>query len=272
MTTCVNTGTLPHRPKQPTRRSPLKQEATTTPPPSGSFSWSRTLVYALGEGTNSLVMNGVLAFALIYYTKALGMNPFWAGVTMSVSMFWEAVSEPLMGHISDNTRSRWGRRHPHMVLGGGLMAVGCYLICAVPEVFRGSPGWTFWYLVTINLILRTGLTMFFIPYMALGFEICSDYQGRSRLQAVRVIFNMLINFAGPAMAWTVFFRDQGGIQGTTVASNHRNMVQWSKPSDNGSPSGNPEGGCAGGSNRCLDPQRLWRGDANQSGAVPARPH
>ena len=152
------------------------------------------------------------------------------------------------------------------------MAVGCYLICAVPEVFRGSPGWTFWYLVTINLILRTGLTMFFIPYMALGFEICSDYQGRSRPQAVRVIFNMLINFAGPAMAWTVFFRDQGGIQGTTVASNHRNMVQWSKPSDNGSPSGNPEGGCAGGSNRCLDPQRLWRGDANQSGAVPARPH
>jgi GPH family glycoside/pentoside/hexuronide:cation symporter len=242
----------------------LKQEAT-TPPPSGSFSWSRTLVYALGEGTNSLVMNGVLAFALIYYTKALGMNPFWAGVTMSVSMFWEAVSEPLMGHISDNTRSRWGRRHPHMVLGGGLMAVGCYLICAVPEVFRGSPGWTFWYLVTINLILRTGLTMFFIPYMALGFEICSDYQGRSRLQAVRVIFNIIINFAGPAMAWTVFFRDQWGIQGTTVASNHRNMVQWSKPSDNGSPSGNPAVGSAPkpGVTPSAALPRVWVGGASQ---------
>ena len=65
------------------------------------------------------------------------MNPFWAGVTMSVSMFWEAVSEPLMGHISDNTRSRWGRRHPHMVLGGGPDGGGM-----LPDLCRsgGVPG------------------------------------------------------------------------------------------------------------------------------------
>jgi GPH family glycoside/pentoside/hexuronide:cation symporter len=181
------------------------------------------LTYALGEGANSLVMNGVLAFVLIYYTKALGLDPFWAGVAMSASMFWEAVSEPLMGHISDNTRSRWGRRLPHMTVGGLLMAAGSYLICAVPAAFQVSPWWTFWYLVAINLVLRTGLTMFFIPYMALGFEICADYQGRSRLQAIRTIFNMVVNFAGPAMAWTFFFQDRGGIRGTTVAANYQHM-------------------------------------------------
>jgi glycoside/pentoside/hexuronide:cation symporter, GPH family len=183
----------------------------------------RMLAYALGEGANSLVMNGVLAFVLIYYTKALRLDPFWAGVAMSASMFWEAISEPLMGHISDNTHSRWGRRLPHMAIGGLLMAVCSYLICAVPAMFRGNPWPTFWYLVAINLVLRTGLTMFFIPYMALGFDICADYQGRSRLQAIRTIFNMAVNFAGPAMAWTFFFKDRGGIRGTSVAANYQHM-------------------------------------------------
>lgn len=181
------------------------------------------LVYALGEGANSLVMNGVSAFALLYYTKALGLDPFWAGVAMSLSLFWEAISEPLMGHLSDHTRSRWGRRHPYMIAGGLLLAGGCYLMWAVPETFRGHPGWIFWYLVVINLTLRTGLTMFFIPYMALGFEMCSDHHGRSRLQAIRVIFNMVANFAGPAMAWAIFFQDRNGLRGTTVPANYLHM-------------------------------------------------
>ncbi len=180
-------------------------------------------IYALGEGANSLVMNGVFAFAMIYYTKALGLDPFLAGIAMAVSMFWEAVSEPLMGHISDNTRSRWGRRHPYMVFGGLLMSVCCYLILAVPETFRASPWMTFWYLLAINLILRAGLTMFFIPYLALGFDICTDYQGRSRLQAIRAIFSMIANLAGPALAWAVFFQDRNGVRGTTVPANYMHM-------------------------------------------------
>ena len=75
----------------------------------------------------------------------------------------------------------------------------------------------------MNLLLRTGLTMFFIPYMALGFELCTDYQGRSRLQGIRQIFNMLANFAGPAMAWALFFQDKAGVRGTTVAANYLHM-------------------------------------------------
>jgi len=184
---------------------------------------SRMFVYALGEGANSLVMNGVFAFALIYYTKALGLDPFWAGLAMSAAILWEAISEPLMGHLSDHTRGRWGRRHPYLIFGGLLMALCCYLIWAVPQILRDHPWGIFWYLVAINLLLQTGLTMFFIPYIALGFELCRDYQGRSRLQAIRLIFNLIVNFAGPAMAWTWFFRDQGNTRGTTVPANYQRM-------------------------------------------------
>ncbi len=183
----------------------------------------QTAIYSLGECANSLVMNGIFGFAMLFYTKALGLDPTWAGLAMSVSVFWEAVSEPIMGHVSDRTRSKWGRRHPYMLVGGLLMAACSYLIWAVPEAVRGSQMAVFWYLLTMNLVLRTGLTLFFIPYLALGFEMCADYEGRSRLQSFRQVFNMAANFAGPAMAWSIFFRDKDGVQATTVEANYHHM-------------------------------------------------
>jgi GPH family glycoside/pentoside/hexuronide:cation symporter len=191
--------------------------------PAKSCSFSQMLTYGVGECANSLVMNGVFGFAMIFFTKALGLNPIWAAFAMGVSVVWEAIFEPIMGHISDNTRSRWGRRHPYMIVGGILMAVCSYMIWFVPEVFRSSQMSTLGYVIVVNLVLRTGLTMFFIPYMALGFEMCSDYQGRAKLQSIRQIFNMAANFAGPAMAWSIFFQDRGNIRGTTLAVNYLHM-------------------------------------------------
>ncbi len=186
--------------------------------PTGSM-----MTYSLGECANSLVMNGIFGFAMLFYTKALGLDPKWAGFAMSLSVFWEAITEPVMGHISDNTRSRWGRRHPYMLVGGLLMAVCSYLIWTVPAGFRDDQMSIFWYLVSMNLLLRTGLTMFFIPYLALGFEMCTDYQDRSRIQGMRWVFNMIANFAGPAMAWTFFFKDKDGVAATTVEANYHHM-------------------------------------------------
>lgn len=179
--------------------------------------------YSLGECANSLVMNGIFGFAMLFYTKSLGLDPTWAGLAMSVSVFWEAITEPVMGHISDNTRSRWGRRHPYMLIGGLVMALCSYLIWTVPGFCRGSQMGIFWYLVGMNLLLRTGLTMFFIPYMALGFEMCTDYEGRSRLQGIRQILNMAANFAGPAMAWVFFFGGKGNEQATAIEANYHRM-------------------------------------------------
>jgi GPH family glycoside/pentoside/hexuronide:cation symporter len=178
------------------------------------------LMYAFGECATSLVLNGINGFLMLYYTKALGLNPKWAGIAISVSIFWEAVSEPVMGHISDNTRSRFGRRHAYILIGGLLMAGFFYLIWGVPQVFLGSNLVLFSYLVVMNLLLRTGITVFFIPYMALGFEMCGDYQGRSKIQSLRFIFSMIANIAGPAMAWKIFFNDAHGVQATTVPGNY----------------------------------------------------
>lgn len=191
-------------------------------------SFPRMLGYGLGECANSLVMNGLFGFAMLYYTEALGLSPWLAGVAMSVSVFWDAVTDPVMGYVSDRTRHRFGRRHPWMLVGGLMMALCFYFLWDVPVALHGQTLPLFAYLVTMNLLLRTGLTMFFIPYMALGFELCPDYKGSSRIQAVRQVMNMAANFAGPALAWSVFFRDSVGadgakILGTAVPSNFVHM-------------------------------------------------
>jgi glycoside/pentoside/hexuronide:cation symporter, GPH family len=190
-------------------------------------SWSRMLLYGSGEGANSLVMNGLAGFAMLYYTEALGLSPALAGLALSLSVFWEGLTEPAMGHISDRTRSRFGNRHPWMLVGGLVMAVCFYLVWAVPTPLRGNQQGLFVYLLTVNLLLRTGLTMFFIPYIALGFEVAPSYDGRARLQGVRQICNMAANFAGPALAWSLFFRDTPGaagpVPGTSNPDNFTSM-------------------------------------------------
>ena len=190
---------------------------------SRSTSLGRMMAYSTGECANSLIMNGLFGFAMLYYTKALGLSPSLAGLAMSVSVFWEAITDPVMGYVSDRTRSRFGLRHPWMILGGALMAVTFYFVWAVPQAIIGHSQATFWYLVTMNLILRTGLTMFFIPYMALGFELVTDYQQRATLQGLRQAFNMAANFAGPAMAWSIFFQNQHTTEGTDIAANYVHM-------------------------------------------------
>jgi GPH family glycoside/pentoside/hexuronide:cation symporter len=84
----------------------------------------------------------------------------------------------------------------------------------------------FVYLFTMNIMLRTGITVFGIPLVALGFEICTDYSGRVRLQGIRNAVNMLANFLGPALAWTLFFSDNEVKRATHVEANYLQMSTW----------------------------------------------
>lgn len=172
--------------------------------------------YSAGEAATSLVMNGLYGFALLFYTDALGLPASMAGAALSISIFWEAVTEPAMGYLSDRTRSRWGARFPWIIGGGLSMAAAFVAVWTVPVGIRSDHTATFLYLVIANLLLRTGLSAFSIPYLALGFDIVPSYNGRSRLQAVRQVANMVANFCGPALAWSTFLRDGIAADGSVL--------------------------------------------------------
>lgn len=186
--------------------------------------------YAIGDGAVSLSVNGINNFALLYYTQVLGLGASYAGLALSVTLLWDAVTDPVMGHVSDATRSRFGKRHPFMVLGGVALAICFFFLWWVPEGLSGSTQ-LFWYLLGINLLVRTAITVFTVPFIALGFEICTDYDERSTLQGIRFFLNQIANFGGGALAWILFFTDQTNadgsrLDGTKVVENYLQMGTW----------------------------------------------
>lgn len=182
--------------------------------------------YSLGECSNSLILNSLFGFAMMYYTDALGLKPFLAGLAMALSTVWDAISDPVMGHISDNTRSRFGRRYLYTSLGGIAMVVIFFFLWWVPDVFLSSNMKLFWYLTVLNILLRTAFTVFFVPYIALGFEICTDYTGRTKLQGIRTSLSMAANLGGPALAWAIFFNNNEVVRATGVAANYIKMGSY----------------------------------------------
>lgn len=180
--------------------------------------------YSLGACSESLIMNSFFGFAMLYYTKALGLPPEYAAWAAFMAGIWDAVTDPVMGHISDNTRNRFGKRFPYMVLGSVLMVASFFFIWYVPEFFKTGMMLLFWYLVVMNLLLRTAFTIFVVPYTALSFEMCHDYTDRSKIQGIRYAMNMAANLLGPAMAHTLFFgNDTEGVRANNVAQNYVNM-------------------------------------------------
>jgi GPH family glycoside/pentoside/hexuronide:cation symporter len=139
---------------------------------------------------------------------------------MAVAVFWDAVTDPVMGHITDNTRSRFGRRHPYILLGGIASIIVFLFLWYVPAAVRSDPLAIFWYLVFVNLLQRTAITTFVIPYVALGFEMCTDYDGRVSLQGIRSAMNMAANLLGPALAWSIFFSDNEPVRATSLEENY----------------------------------------------------
>ena len=179
--------------------------------------------YSVGECANSLIMNSLFGFAMLYYTDALGLPHSTAGIAMALAIFWDAVTDPVMGHITDNTKSRFGRRHPHILL-GGLAVIATYIfLWYVPGIFKSSAEMLFWYLLVINLLQRTAITVYWIPYTALGFEMCTDYGGRVKLQGIKLAMNMVANVLGPGLAWAIFFSNNESVRATSVEDNYLQM-------------------------------------------------
>ena len=155
-------------------------------------------VYSSGGIVSGAVLVGPQYFILLYYSQVLGLSASLVGFAMAVALFFDAVSDPTVGFVSDNWKSRWGRRHPFLY-GSILPILGFHLLLWLPPAGLGETA-LFLYLLVGIVGLRLAITLFDVPANALVPELTSDYEDRTKLFAYKhMSYWMVGSIMGVAM-------------------------------------------------------------------------
>lgn len=146
---------------------------------------------ALGSGYLAIFYgnSGVKSLAIPVYQMVLGVNPAVLGLVLAIPRFWDALTDPVVGIISDNFHTRFGRRKPLIILGAFLQAVAFGFIWMVPKGM--SQASTIAYLVGTLLLFYTCFSVFSVPLMSLTYEMTPDYQERTRVSAYGGFFQKI---------------------------------------------------------------------------------
>ena len=134
-------------------------------------------------GGGGMALIGVLYF--VFLTDIIALNPILAGAVVLISEIWDAISDPLMGVIGDNTRTRLGRRKPYIILGGCLLAVAFSLIFM--PIKGWGQGWKFVYAAATYLLYNTVSTVINVSYSSMSAEISADSAERDKANVLRLV-------------------------------------------------------------------------------------
>jgi GPH family glycoside/pentoside/hexuronide:cation symporter len=133
-------------------------------------------------------------WTLNYLTDTVGLSAAAAGAAVMIGKLWDAVTDPMMGFISDRTRTRWGRRRPYLLFGAIPLALTMWLFFTNPHI--GSQAWlTIWAAIAL-CALNTAYTVVNIPYSSLTPELTKDYHERSSLNGFRFGFAVIGTILG----------------------------------------------------------------------------
>ncbi len=161
--------------------------------------------YGVGDLGNSIAMQVVSSYFVFFMTAVLNMPGTIAGLAIGLSVFWDAFTDPIMGYVSDFTRSkRFGRRHLYILIGMVGVAVSILVLFNIP-VDMSLTNKTILIFVFV-IIYKSFMTMLLTPYAALGSELVKDYHERTRIQSIRSIFFMVGIVSTVALGMALFFR------------------------------------------------------------------
>ncbi len=158
----------------------------TAPRPLNKPSLGTKLAYGVGSVAFGVKNNGFDYFLLIFYSQVLGADASLVGTALLIGLLFDAFSDPIIGYLSDNTRSRWGRRHPYMYGAAIPIAFAYYFLWNPPADVRGND--LFLYLLTLVIGIRFLITLYEVPSSALVAEITDDYDERTSMLSFRYFF------------------------------------------------------------------------------------
>ena len=142
-------------------------------------------------------------FLLFFYNQVLGLPAAMASLAIMVALVLDAISDPLVGSLSDNWRSRLGRRHPFMYGAALPLGISLYLLFSPPE---GLSHWLlFTWLLVFAVVVRTAMTFFIVPWNALFAEFSDDYAERTAVVTYRYVIGWTGGILFTLMIWSFVF-------------------------------------------------------------------
>lgn len=167
------------------------------------------LLYGSGGVIDGITTASLTYFLLFYLTTVCGLSGTQAGTALLVGLLIDAVADPLIGLVSDNTRSRQGRRVPYLLFSTIPLALLFGLLFSIPGWLTGTP--LLLYAGAVAMALRVMISVFLLPYVAVGAEVTDDYVERSSIVTWRICFNMLGTFLAIGLGLGVFMAGADGL-------------------------------------------------------------
>lgn len=175
-----------------------------------TLSFQTKLSYGLGQavwGCKDTVFHILL---LYHYQQNLGVPGAWIGLAAFIALITDALTDPLMGYISDRTKSRFGRRHLYMGMAVIPLSLTFYGVLNPPTGLAGA-GYFSWYLC-FSILARLAVTMFIVPHTAMAAEITDGYEERTSVFGFRVFFGYATAlFLQVVILGLVLSDDRGGL-------------------------------------------------------------
>ncbi len=155
---------------------------------------------ASGEAATNWIFNALTFF---FYNQILGLSGTLTALAVTIGIVSDAITDPLMGSISDRFRSRWGRRHPFMFAAPLPLVLTVFGIFHPPD---GLAGWQlFGWFAVFTVLMRICSTLFAVPHLAMGAELSDDYNERSKIMSYNNVFTYVGVIVMHSAVWFVIF-------------------------------------------------------------------
>ena len=162
--------------------------------------------YSIGAIANGIKTDAFTFFLLFFYSRVIGLDPLLASSAIALALIIDSITDPLMGAISDRTKTRFGRRHPYMLVSFIPITFFYILLFSPQESWELSQNQLFWWMFLCATFTRIGITLFEVPHRSFGAEISNDYHERTKLFSWRELFAWTAGISNAFFAYFVFFR------------------------------------------------------------------
>jgi GPH family glycoside/pentoside/hexuronide:cation symporter len=180
--------------------------------PTGKVPMGQKIAFGLGMLANQMFPAMIGIFTVVLVEK-LGFSGLLLGLTYFIPKFYDALFDLIMGYVSDNTKSKWGRRRQYVLAGAIILGISFALMWQL--YVENGVTYNFWYFLIISLIFYSGLTIFSIPYVAMGYEMSDDFHERTNIMATSQLIGQLAWVVAPWF-W-VLMADQSLFSSSDVA-------------------------------------------------------